>query len=514
MLRLPYITPRSGGLLVTVLLVIKLVLLIWNAAVFDGTSYDAVQHEDRALFGGLRPGKLAADAPLYYLPASLLPRPDDVPMLERSPDTLRESQAAVAGAARPDRPKRASKSEKLFRSDLLSVLRYTNVFWLGLFYLAWILYAFPRLLLGFEGRFLASLLLLAIPGYQKLGVMSHPDNMFAATASVAVCCWLFLRERWQKSQRSAAPSADAAPRTPPGFGLGHLIVFALAIGLTALTRPFAIVPVAVLSVVAAVYLVRLVGLRWERLLPRVLLIGAIIGVMSASWPLYRWQHAGERNAFATNSATEVESQRASFDFVEYFTTFKLGELLDDPSGKGRDGDGNGYFETQLAGSFFTLLYSEVWGDQWLYFSGSRRDSKIWPKRLILATAVAVPLIACTLGGLFWWDLFRRARNQLREVSGGRVVARFFQLSAKLEQDLVLLALAVLGAALFVYWQAGPALLPGENSTVKFIHFAALLPPALALVFSPKLKPLAFNLLAGYFLVLYICALPLAMYWPK
>jgi len=85
--------------------------------------------------------------------------------------------------------------------------------------------------------------------------------------------------------------------------------------------------------------------------------------------------------------------------------------------------------------------------------------------------------------------------------------------AEIEPELVLLSIIILGAGLFVYWQGGPALLPGKNSTVKFIYIATLFPPAIALAFGRRLKPLTFNLLSAYFLILYVVAFPFAMFWP-
>ena len=126
----------------------------------------------------------------------------------------------------------------------------------------------------------------------------------------------------------------------------------------------------------------------------------------------------------------------------------------------------------------------------------------------------MPPILATLGGVFVWNLFQRTRAQLRATRDVRLLARLRQLAATLEQELVLLAMTVLGAGLFVYWQAGPALLPNNNATVKFIYVASLFPPALALLFSRGLKPLPFNLLSSYFLVLFIAAFPFAMYWPR
>jgi len=84
MQRLPLLAPRTGRVLVALLFCVKLVLLIWNAATFDGRGNDTDYHADRALTAGLSPSKLTHDGPAYYLAAKLKPRPDDVPLVARA----------------------------------------------------------------------------------------------------------------------------------------------------------------------------------------------------------------------------------------------------------------------------------------------------------------------------------------------------------------------------------------------------------------------------------------------
>jgi hypothetical protein len=517
MLQLPMITPRSGRFLIALFLVIKLAMLVWNADMFDGKPYDVLHHSDRALFGGLRAGKMAYNPPPYYFPALLLTRPAEVPLVERSSETVGEDQEAVR--SRLERAVPFTRAEKLFRAKLIDVLRYTNIFWLSLFYVIWVYYAFPRLLRGFQPWFLACLLLLVLPGYQKLGVMTHPDNMFAGTAAVAVAVWLFLCERWQRGRadvQNQPPAMETTPAKGAGLRFWHLIAFATMIGLMALTRPFAIVPTAVLSIVCVVYAVRSVGGNLLRLLPRLLLLGTIISVMSLSWYVYRWKTSGEvTNAYRTSYVARFEKRRANFDYKHYYTSLNLKDLIRDPSRKTDNGDSSGYDDTRLGNSFFTLLYSEIWGDQWLYFSGPRMtDNKAWPKRVLLTCALAVPSLALALGAMSLWDLVGRIRKKVSEVSPKPLLERVSMVLTELERELVLLAIVLLGAALFVYWQGGPALLPGKNSTVKFIYIATLFPPAIALLFTHRLEPIAFNLVSGYFILLFIVAFPVAMYWPR
>lgn len=513
MLRLPLITPRTGRFLITTFLLVKVALLLWNAVAFDGKVYDQGHHQDRALFGGLRPGKMAYNPPLYYLPALLIPRPADVPLVERSAKSVGDDEEGVQSREAAKTP--ADRSERSHKKKQIKLLRYTNVFYGSLFYLAWIGFAFPRLLGSFRGWFLASLLLLAIPGYQKLGVMVHPDNLFACTTSLGVCAWLFLRAKWRRSTQ------------PAGLAFRHLVGMAVATGLIGLTRPFSVVPVAVLTGVVLVYLVRLErgvharallrteGLRWQRLVVRGAALLAIIGVMSGSWYVYRWRHSGHvTNAYRDHYIAKFEGRRVNFDFVHYFTSVHLKELLETPNRKLGGSSPSIYANNPLANSFFTVLHSEVWGDQWLYFSGAgMREGKLWPKRVSLTVALAVPFIVGWLGLTFLWDWLTRLRRAVKDSRGLGLRARATTLFQNFEQELVLLGIAGLGAALYMYWQTGPALLPGKNSTIKFIYIAGLFPPTLALLFRRRLRPLSFNLLSIYFFVLFIAAFPVAMYWP-
>jgi hypothetical protein len=482
LLRIPMMSPSAGRFLIAALLCVKLAVSLWNAVEFNGKVYDQGHHQDRALFGGLRAGKMAYNPPLYYLPALLIHRPADVPLVERS--TKSEGDDDEALASREAAKSRATPSERKHKARQIKLLRYTNLFWDSLIYLGWIYFAFPRLLRGFRGWFLASLLLLALPGFQKLGAMVHPDNAFAALTTVGVCVWLWVRDCWRKG----------------GVGL---------------TRPFSVVAVAVLGCIVMVYLLRLEGLRWSRLLLRGAALAAIIVTLSGCWYFYRWRYTGHvTNAYRDRYMETFERRRPGFDFTRYFTTFHLAKLLDTPNRRLGGGSTSIYANNPDANSFFTLLYSEIWGDHWLYFSGNQaREGKLWPKRTMLTVALGMPAITAMLGGGFVLDFIRRARRAFAELKGHKALAKLTGAFERLELDIVLLGIAGLGAALYLYWQLGPALLPGKNSTIKFVYIASLFGPALALFFRRRPSTLAFNLLTAYFLVLFVVAIPVAMFWP-
>ena len=485
-------------MLIGLFLCIKLALSLWNACEFDGKVYDQGHHQDRALFGGLRPGKLSYDPPLYYLPALLVHRPADVPLVERNMRNVGGEDEAIASreaALSPPGP-----HEVAHKAKQIQLLRYTNVFYGFITYVGWICFAYPRLLRGFRGWFLASLLLLCVPGYQKLGAMVHPDNAFTCLVTVGVCVWLAVRERFAAGKLTFL----------------QLVGFAVAVGSIGLTRPFSIMPVAVLTATLLVYLVRLEGFRWSRLLVRGGALLAIVVVLSSSWYVYRWRSSGHiTNAYRDGYMEKFEKRKVGFSFVEYFTTFHAEELLEVPNRKLAGGTTSAYSNTPHANSFFTILYSEVWGDHWLYFSGlPTREGKLWPKRTLLAAALLTPPVVLLLGAGFFWDLGRRSRQSLGESRAQKLRARLTAWLAQVELDLVLLGLVGSGVLLYLYWQTGPGLLPGKHSTIKFIYVANLVAPTLALVFKRRLRPLTFNLLSCYFLLLFVVALPVAMFWPS
>jgi hypothetical protein len=355
-------------------------------------------------------------------------------------------------------------------------------------------------LVGFRSWFLASLLLLSLPGLQKLAVMVHPDNAFAALVTIGVCTWLFVRDRYRAGN----------------LKFRHLLGFAVAAGCVGLTRPFSIAPVAVLTVALMAYLFRLEGRRWLRLIPRATALLAIVGVLSGSWYVYRWHESGHvTSAYRDKYIETFAKRRPGFDFVAYFSTFHAKELLQSPNRKMAGGRTKIFDNNPHANSFFTLLYSEVWGDHWLYFSGKKdREGKLWPKRTVLALALATPPVVVLLALGFARDLVRRSRRALADAKAKKLWARLVELASRLEIDLVLLGIAGLGCLLYLYWQTGPALLPGKNSTIKFVYVASLVGPTLALLFRRRFTSLAFNLLAAYFLLLFIVSLPVAAFWPS
>jgi hypothetical protein len=173
------------------------------------------------------------------------------------------------------------------------------------------------------------------------------------------------------------------------------------------------------------------------------------------------------DAYSDKYIAQFEPYREGFDFQHYFTSFYFDELTQQPnrlvSGKPKV---DPTIQDPLANSFFTLLYSETWGDHWLYFSGPReKETKATVKRRVLQAAL-VPTA--------WWI----GRTL---VGIGAVIARWVR-GERRPAELIVLASFVLGVVMYLWWQTGPALLPGKNSTIKFIYNAQLFPLSLALAY--------------------------------
>jgi len=478
MWQVPVISRRTGGALVALLLFVKLVLLVWNSITFDASTVDGDYHTDRALFGGLLPTKTSHDGPVYYLPALLCPPPENAARVLRA-TAGEESEPAPRPEARLPRP---TKAEKAHRAELLSWLRHTNVAWLAIFYVTWIYLLFPRLLSGFESWFLASLLLLTLPGYQRMGAMAHPDSAFVAAAALALGGWVLLRERWRSGR---------VPR------LAELAGWAAVIGVMAAARSFAVVPAAVLLVMLVVYARRSAPGAGLKLVARVAGLVAIVVALGASW------HAYSRAASQTSFFPELEAERAGFDYGRYYTSFRVKSLLAETAEPSPG--------APVENSFFTLLYSDTWGDHWTGFAGPRaKNDKDWPRRALLAAALAVPPLLLAFACSACWSLIQSSRKSWH---GADTARRLLAFAVEHEPALVLGAIVLLGGVTFIWWQGTDGLLPGDNSSVKFSYVASLFPPAIALAFGRPLPTRVVTPTAGYFFALYVLAFPIVMYWP-
>jgi hypothetical protein len=204
---------RNARVVVTAALILKLALVVWNAAVYNNITYDYHAHKARVATAGLRVGAMEYNPPLYYLPC--LPFVEDV------------SKAQI--------------KEGFTRDDLIHLLRFTNIAYLFLFYLCWIYFIIPKLVPNWRAATVASLVLLSFPGFQKLGVMTHPDNLVVGLSALGLATWLWFRKR--------------APRAGWKDWAG-VAGFGLLVGLLGMTRPFAAAPLFVLSLAGIIALIR------------------------------------------------------------------------------------------------------------------------------------------------------------------------------------------------------------------------------------------------------------------
>ena len=431
---------RALRRLVIVLLCIKLAATVWATAVHKERVYDGDHHRHRARSGGLAVDKMSYNPPLYYFPA--------IP----------------------------------FTSDgaRMRVLRLTNIVWIAIFYIAWIGFILPRVIAQKRARAIVAILLLALPGYQKLAAMVHPDNLHAALSALAVAAWLGY------SRRLIPSNPDRSWRS--------LLGVSFAIGIAGWTRPFSAATVAALSGGLTLSLVRGFGFS-RRFLARLMVAGLLVGTVSSSWYAYRWAATGKLGpAYRRGFQAKFERDRKDYDYVHYFSSFYLNDLLKKPYRTDRPRKPRA---RSVHNSFFTLMYSEIWGDHWLYFSGKGgKDGKRWPKRILFV--VALVLLPWLMVG---W--FRTAATFLRRRRRPKSAL----------PALVMTVYAVGATALYLYWQMGDGLTPGKNSAVKFIYNAHIFPLALTLAFLVPMGRRCLDAWLVYALILYAAALGVAVYWP-
>lgn len=457
--RKTWLNERSARVVVASALLIKLALVVWNAAAYNNRSYDYHLHSARVSSAGLRASSRAYNPPLYYLPA--LPFVEDV-----QKSKLKEGYTA---------------------GDLIHLLRFTNIAYLTLFYLCWIYLIIPKLVPSWKGATAASLVLLSLPGFQKLGAMTHPDNLVVGLSALGLAIWLWFRKRPSRSGwRDWAGVA--------GFGL--------VVGLLGMTRPFAAVPVFVLSLGGVITLARERGIFSLAFVSRAALFTVLAGTLSLSWPVYRWHEIGTFKAGYNESwVGKFREYRDDLDRVHYFTSFYFTDLLREPNllNDAFGYDGEPKVTNDMSNSFLTIAYSEFWGDQWLYFSSPkyRTEGKLWPKRILFVVALLMlPWLGLRFAGGILTTGRRLARGDPEASADALLVLYFF-----------------LGLALYFHWLMGDALLPGANTPIKFIYNAHLVPVFVTVAFFKEIGPPQLNAWVAYSGMVFLAALPVATFWP-
>ena len=450
---------RLARLVVGLAFVVKLVVTVWNTFAYDNKPYDVKHHIQRATAAGLNLKQNSYDPPLYYLPS----------------------------LAYLEDHKTGSIKEGYDKDALLQLLRETNLVYVTAFYLCWIYLIIPKLVPSWRSATVASLVLLALPGFQKLEVMTHPDNLLLALSSIALAFWAWLRAR----------------RPRPGL-VDWLIwvAYGVVVGLVGWTRPFAAIPVVVLWLAGVTVLARKWGaFRWS-FVSRFLVMSALASTISAAWYVYRWKETGVvGGTYNKKWVGPYAPFRAELDKRHFLTSFYLRQLLKTPNIAlvGRGGKKyEPHSKSDVTNSFPTIAFSEFWGDHWLYFSSTRwrTDEKVTVKRVLFVVALPMlPLLA-----LRW----------LRAGAGavmGLVTRRRDDVCA------ILLLYTVLATAMYFYWLLGDALMPGIHSPIKFIYNAHIVPVAVTLAWLDAIRGWRFAAWLGYALLVFVVALPMAIFIP-
>ncbi len=476
-------SPRGARLLLGFLIVFKLAISAYNVAAYDQTPPDWEAHAERVMRGEASP-KSCPDAPhLYYLTAR--------PYVELQ---------KLLGAPTPE------------ASDLAEYLRWTNLAFLGVFYWCWVFCIFPRVAGNYRAATAASLTLLAIPSYQRLTASAQPENALVCLSTVCMAAWLWLR--WGHPPRAPGDAAGRWRR------VAAMVVLGCATILAAFTRPFGLVPAAVFFGALLVEL----G-RGRRLLSRGFLGAAVPALALAAALAGTWQgyprSGPEPESLGANAKAKGRGapRHASPEPKLDLATFRLSALLSTPNRRMREelpppstrvqpGSPKPSRKTppvskprQTANtntsSYFTLLYSEIWGDHWLSFSGRRQtDNKIWPKRILFVVALPLlPLLAIRFGHGTW-----RTIRQFRPRLGRGLEA------------LLVLAFCLVGSYLYLSWQLGEGMQASRGASVQFRSFAFLVPFVIATCSVPRIGKLRFNLWLAYLLTLFMAAFSLAVFW--
>ena len=443
---------------ITLLLVIQIGIMVWNAAIYPTQEqYDVERHLTAVASGGLRVGIRNFDPPLYYMAT--------LPIIATG---------------------------KLFDIEILQSLEFLiplmkiyNILILSMFYLLWIYWILPHLLPEKIKQDIAATLLFALPGYEKLAVMIHADNLLTLLTTIFFGLWLYNKLSVQKWR--------------------GIIAYALLLALIMLTRPFAVVPAGIFTIIFLKMIIQKARdqqLDFRQLTTRLSLFLAIVFIPIASWWGIRYLKTGQFiNIADPNYYERYAARRKETDFDYYLTygiSFYFKELLQTPNRNYDAGHANVPDRKQsLNNSLWTVTYSDFWGDHWLYFSGPQYiEGKLWPKRILFVYALPIT-VALTLG--FIWGA---ASEGIAAMKNKWQITPLGAAST----------LVIMGFGLWVFWQTFIALEPGKNSGIKFIYNAYYIPFAIPVALA-KTKSLSVQKTIKIIsFLLYFLSLPVSIYW--
>ncbi|MGF1454324.1 MAG: hypothetical protein ACFB6R_02985 [Alphaproteobacteria bacterium] len=469
---LPTLYPKRLGIILLAALLLKLSITMWNAFSYDiKHQYDSPRHALRTGTCGLYTDTLYYNPPLYYMagcPAMALGLLSQIDINDQilTPLSRGDSLDSIKNTLRDT-------------VDYLSIvdasggqlLRLINWGMLTAVYGIWIFVLFPRFLGPGFMAFAASLMLLALPGYQKIGAMVNSDNLFVFLTTVSFLLYVGLLDKARITVRD-------------------MVIMGLTIGALGLTRPFAVIPMVLIGGGIAFRLWRSAGftlrpLQLAPLLGRYAVFAVLVVALSSSWWIYRQAVTGDAFKRYPDDYTEVIAPHVKaayvdkFDHGRFYSTFHIRELLEMPNRlydqvrKDTPDPSVEPWQQTLNHSFATLMFSDFWADHWLYFSGPQKretDANVPFKRAILIYALFITPIMLVMGAV---GLVRLGIQAAR--------------SGDLEEKGVLVLMSALSIALYVCWQATEGMEPGKNTSVKFIYVAYFMPFFIAAMFAAPLR---------------------------
>ncbi|MBI3675782.1 MAG: hypothetical protein HY243_04115 [Proteobacteria bacterium] len=185
--------PRPARVLLGALLAIKLVATLFNAVVYDpARQYDPGMHFPALSSCGFYTSIRSYNPPLYHLLSCPVVIGAHIAWL---PDRLREFRSTPAGRVSTGfavEVKAFAKFEsQTLQRDLVpfvnsgpvAMARAWNFVFLAAFYALACFFLFPAFLSDWRACTFLSILLLALPGYQRMAVMVNPENLLIDTAA-------------------------------------------------------------------------------------------------------------------------------------------------------------------------------------------------------------------------------------------------------------------------------------------------------------------------------------------
>lgn len=500
--RLLSVYPWRARFLLGALFTIKLVVTFFNAVAYNAErQYDPGSHFPAISTCGFYTSVRSYNPPLYHWLSCPVVVATHIAWLPGRMAEFRTTPAARSDLLAAAKAKAFAKFEaETLERDLLpfvesgpvAAARTWNFVFLAAFYGLACFFLFPAFLSDWRACLFASIVLLALPGYQRLAATVNPENLlnFGALAGF-VALYVVMKS-----------SLSSCARLLAAFG----VISALT-----LTRPLAIVPAAVYSAYIALKpIVRGHISAWRASLRTYALLFAAIAVVGSSWWMYRVAVLGPDQAFRAAPHWYLEkyaTRAATFDYTGFYTKTYFNDLFQTPSrlADASDPPCAQNYDTCSGknDSFFTLLFSETYGEHWLYYSGPpEHDKKVEFKRAALAFgAVFTPLLLVMF-------LLGNWRAMTERIAGLLPDARM----ERLEWAVVAL-IGIGGFVAYMTWQITAGLEPGKNSSVKFTYFAFAVPFLLIFVGRgfPKVDVLAKPLVA-LSMIGYAVLLPIAAFW--